>query len=134
MNALLDTNVIVALGSPAESVPDLSGFDRLYASALTWAEMTKGLHTPTSISVYKQRRARFDEARAALGVGIPFDDDCMSAYDRILQCISEADGAVRAHTFDRMIAATALAHDLTVITRDRAGFAGLDGLVRVEVR
>lgn len=132
--ALLDTNILVARDSPGEPAPDLSGYDALVVSALSWSELTKGLHTTTELAEFKARLARFTALRETFGSGIPFDDACVDAYDRLLRHVVARGGAPRAHVLDRMIAATAAVHGFGVVTRDAAGFANLDGLVPVEVR
>ncbi len=134
MRALLDTNILIARSSPTERAVDLSGFSRTFVSALTWSELTRGLHATSSLDHYKERLARIDAARHTFGSGLAFDDECVAAYDRILARVSSRGGNVRARVLDRMIAATAIVHDMTVITRDQSGFAGLEGLVDVEVR
>ena len=134
MIALLDTSILIAVAAPTEDSPTLAGFDRSFASSLSWAELTKGLHTTASLVAFKARRARFDDLQRSFGEGVPFDDDCVAAYDVVLRRVTERRGSGRAHNIDRMIAATAMVHDMTVLTRDLSGFAGLEGLVRVELR
>ncbi len=134
MKALLDTNILIAGGSTGEAAPDLSGFDELCVSALSWAELFKGLHTTTDLAEYKARAARLNALRGLFGAGIPFDGNCADAYDAVLARCVAAGPSARSHAIDRMLAATALANDMTFVTRDRDGVAGLEGLVTVEVR
>jgi predicted nucleic acid-binding protein len=49
----------------------------------------------------------------------------------ILAHVSDAGGDVKSRRFDRMIAATALAHGLAVLTRNASDLADLAGLVEV---
>lgn len=134
MIALLDSNILIAKEAVGEAAPDLADYDGLVVSSLSWAELTKGLHATADLLQFKARLARFTALREAFGSGIPFDDACVRAYDALLRQVVARGGTARAHVLDRMIAATALAHDLTVVTRDAAGFSNLEGLVRVEVR
>lgn len=134
MIALLDTNIVIAVGTRGEPRPDLSGFADITVSSLTWSELTMGLHAIRDLDEYRQRHARLNGARRLFGEGIPYDDDCVEAYERVISRVAGRQGSVRAHAVDRMIAATAIAHDLTIVTRDRSGFVGLEGLVDVEVR
>lgn len=134
MIALLDTNVLIARGAPDEPPPDLSGYDGLVVSSLSWSELTRGLHITTSLVEFKARLARFNSLRTVFGPGIAFDDACVQAHDQLLRNVVERGGSARAHVLDRMIAATALAHGFVVVTRDAAGFANLDGLVQVDAR
>ena len=131
MNLLADTNVVIALHSLDEPNPDLSAATLVTVSALTWTEILLGLHKTRSLEDYKERSLRYERQRDDLGPGIPFDDACVHAYDRVLRHLAAKGRDVMSHRMDRRIAATALAHDLTVVTRDRTGFAGLDGLVDV---
>lgn len=132
--ALLDTNILIAAGTTSESRPDLSGFTQVVVSTLSWSELTMGLHATTELAEFKARMARLSALKASFGEGLPFDDACVTAYDRLLQRVVARGGSAKAHVLDRMIAATALAHDMTVVTRDLSGFAGLEGLVSVERR
>lgn len=134
MIALLDSNVLIARDAPDEPAPDLSGYDGLVVSSLSWSELVKGLHATTDLLVFKARLARFTALRDLFDSSIPFDDACVRAYDHLLRHVVARGASARAHVQGRMMAATALAHDLTVVTRDAAGFANMDGLVRVEVR
>lgn len=134
MIALLDTNVLIAREAPDEVAPDLSGYEGLLVSSLSWSELTRGLHVTASLVEFKARLARFNALRSAFGPGVAFDDACVRAHDDLLRHMVERGGSARAHVLDRMLAATALAHDLVVVTRDASGFANLEGLVQVDVR
>ena len=134
MIALLDTNILIAREADGEPAPDLSGYDGLVVSSLSWSELTRGLHVTASLVEFKARLARFNALRSAFGTGIAFDDACVYAHDNVLRHVVERGGSARTHVLDRMIAATALAHGFAVVTRDAAGFANLEGLVQVDVR
>lgn len=134
MIALLDTNILIARDAPGEPPPDLSDFDSLVVSSLSWSELTRGLHVTNSLAVFKARLARFNALRTAFGPGVAFDDACVQAHDDLLRHVTERGSTARAHVLDRMIAATALAHGFVVVTRDRSGFAHLEGLVEVHIR
>lgn len=134
MIALLDTNVLIAHASDAETTPDLSMYSEFAVSSLSWAELVKGLHATTDISLYKQRVARYDMLRDLFGAGIAYDDSCVDAYDRVMRHVTAQGANPRQHVTDRMIAATALAHELTLVSADRSGFVGLEGLVQIDIR
>lgn len=134
MIALLDTNILIATDSRGETAPELSDFEDLHVSSLSWAELAKGLHTTTDLPVFKLRSARLAALRSVFGEGLPFDDRCADAYDRILAHLSAQGVSPRQHVMDRMLAATALAHDLILVSRDRDMFEGLTGLIRVVQR
>lgn len=103
-------------------------------SYLSWSERTRGLHVTASLAEFKARLACFTALGATLGSGIPSEDRCVPVHAGLLRQVTERGGSARAHVPDRMIDATALAHDFVVVTRDAVGFAQLDGLVQVEVR
>lgn len=134
MIALLDTNILIASDAEGEMPASLSDFEDLQVSSLSWAELTKGLHTTADLATFKRRSARLSALRDAFGEGIPFDDRCVVAYDRVLAHLTSQAISPRAHTFDRMLAATALAHGLTLVSRDKDLFLGLTDLVSVEQR
>ncbi|MGN6414348.1 PIN domain-containing protein [Flexivirga sp.] len=134
MIALLDTNILIARGTPDEPAPDLSGFDDLAVSSLTWAELTKGLHTTGQLAVFKERLSRLTALQRTFGAGLPFDDACVSAYDTILARVAATGGSARSHVVDRMVAATAMAHGCVLVSRDTNGFRGLEDLLTLEVR
>lgn len=132
--ALLDTNILIARSSATERPVDISDFSRAFVSSISWAELIRGIHATTELSEFKLRLARLDAARKTFGEGLGFDDDCVAAYDRILARVTTRGADPKAHMLERMIAATAIVHDMTVVTRDASGFAGLEGLVDVAVR
>lgn len=134
MNALLDTNVLIAAATEREATPDLSGYTSLAVSSLTWAELVRGLNLTTDLAQYRARRARLDELRDTFGDGLAFGDHCVVAYDRVMSRVADRGAEPRAHVLDRMIAATALAHGLRLVTRDLTGFSAIAGLVDVDRR
>lgn len=134
MIALLDTNILIAADADAETPASLSDFSDLRVSSLSWAELAKGLHTTTDLAVFKHRSARLAALRDTFGEGLPFDDRCAAAYDRVLSHLSTQGISPRAHVFNRMLAATALAHDMTLVSRDKDAFFGLTDLVAVTHR
>ena len=69
------------------------------------------------------RRANVDALVSRLEV-LPFDGQCADAYGRILS----ATGWSRARIFDRMIGATALVHQLTLVTMNGDDFSDVPGL------
>lgn len=134
MIALLDTDILIASRTAAEGLPDLSGFDDLTVSSVSYSELTMGLHATNDLAAYKRRLARFDALVETFGPGIPYDDQSVRAYGRLLAAVVERGGEPKAHRLDRMIAATALAHGLVLVTRNIAHFRLVEGLVDVQVR
>ena len=131
MNALLDTSILVALASQDEAVPDLSDFSDCAVSSLSWVELLVGAHRAQTLRVYKERARRLDTLRKTFGEGIAFDDHCLEALGIIHDRIETKGGSHEARTSDRMIAATAMAHSLVLVSRDRGDLAMLAGLCDV---
>lgn len=134
MIALLDTNIILAALTDGESTPQLDGFDDIVVSSITYSEMSFGLGIQTDLGRYRSRNEVLRRAKSCFGDGIPYDDECADAMERIMAKVVQKGGSARAHVLDRMIAATALARDLTLVTRDIGDHGLLSGLVRVEQR
>lgn len=133
MRALLDTNILIATVSD-EPTPDLNSYDDVAVSVLTWSELVRGLHLTTDLDAFKVRLARFNRLRDLFGPGLAYDEACVRRHDEVLRRVSAAGGSARGHLMDRMIAATALEDDRVLVTRDRRGFAHLDGVLEVHER
>jgi len=134
VKALLDTNILIATGSPGEPAPNLDGFDDLLVSTLSWSEMTRGVHAAKSITVYRERHRILQALQAMFGPGLPCDDTCLPAYDTVMGRVADRDGDVRAHLTDRLLAATAITHELTLVTRNVDDFTMFDDLLDVVER
>ena len=120
---LLDTSIAILLRD-ADSAADerLLGLESVpKLSIVTLIELENGVHARPELSA--RRRQAVDALVATLGV-IDFDTACAAAYRGIV----EAAGFSRRKTIDRMIAATALAHGLSLITRNAADFRDVPGL------
>lgn len=120
---LLDTSVAILLRD-ADSEADLrlQALDSIPAlSIVSQVELEGGVVARPALAA--KRRAAIDILLAALPV-LPFDADCVAAYRQI----SETVGFSRRKVIDRMIAATALVHDLSLITLNRRDFADVPGL------
>ncbi|WP_197280995.1 PIN domain-containing protein [Microbacterium sp. No. 7] len=128
--ALLDTSTVIALFQEQRRFT-LEGFERVALSSLTYAELRLGVAMATTATVARQRMTAFETAREVFGDGIPFDDGAARAFGLIAARVADRGGDPKAHRTDRMIAAVAAAHDLTLVTLDAAGLRGLDSLVRV---
>ena len=91
-------------------------------SVVTQVELEGGVYAkPEFVAA---RRASLDILIETLIV-LPFEDEALRAYARI---VAEA-GYARNRILDRMIAATALAHGLPLITINGADFRDVPGLV-----
>ena len=126
-DALLDTSMVIALGradpSAVAAVPD-----RAAMSAVTLC----GLHHGVMMGSEENRARRLGVlawAERALSV-LPVDERVAPHYARLMAAGRRQRGA-RPQTADALIAATAAAHDLTLITMDRdfEAFTGIDVVV-----
>ena len=70
-----------------------------------------------------RRRAALDALLLVMPI-LPFDVGCLAAYRHIVETV----GFSRRKVIDRMIAATALMHALTLVTLNGADFADVPGL------
>jgi tRNA(fMet)-specific endonuclease VapC len=120
---LLDTNIVVHLRERNEAI--VSRFaefaERPFISAPTYVELEGGVYAHPEWK--DRRREAVDELLAMLPM-LDFGAATAQAYGKIL----EHTGFSRRKIIDRMIAATALVHDLTLITTNGEDFADIDGL------
>lgn len=124
MRAVLDTNLLVA-GALSQG-----GYEVAVAS-LSWAELGYGVRKATNPIERAHREARLAHLRAALGPGLPFDDEAAAAYGTVCGLVLDRGREVRGRAIDLMIAATAAAHGAVVITRNPSDFLGLEGFVPI---
>jgi tRNA(fMet)-specific endonuclease VapC len=120
---LLDTSVAVRLRDRNDSVLTLlAGLARRPAlSIVTLVELKGGIHARPDLS--EMRRIRVAAMVGQMEV-LPFDENCVAAYGTIV----ETAGFSRRKVIDRMIAATAIVHGLSLITLNRGDFADVPGL------
>lgn len=124
---LLDTSVAVDLGSV-----DLTRFPAEIAiSALTLAELTAGPHAAGD-EIARARRQLYLQNVEANFETIAFGPACARAYGRIYASVDNAGRKPRGgRAVDLMIAATALAHDLPLYTRNAKDLHGLADLIEI---
>ena len=111
MTLLADTSVLIAPPPGDDDEP-------LVISVVSVGELHAGVELARHAEVRTQRLRRLTAILASIPV-LPIDVAVASRYGELRRISG------RAPTNDLWIAATALAHDLTLITRD-AGLAGLD--------
>ena len=121
---LLDTNVIAALINP-NGAPSVKSWaadqpeDSLFLSVLTLGEYDKGIH---NLAPEHPDRSRYIAARDALEAR--FAGRVLSVDDRIVRRWGEISGAAKRQTghapavIDTLLAATALEHELFLVTRN----------------
>ena len=128
-HGLLDTSVVIDLGQidPGE-LPD-----RISISAITMAELSAGPHATDDPAERARRQDRLQRAESTFDP-LPFDADAARAYGRIYASVLAAGRKARGRrAVDLLIAATALARDLPLYTRNPDDFVHLDGVRVVAV-
>ena len=123
MSYLLDTNVAIYLREGFPAVVDrVQAIDRKpFLSAVTRVELEGGVYADPD---ERDRRRIAVDALLRLLPLLDFNSDMSKAYGRILA----RTGFSRRKIIDRMIAATALVNDLTLITTNGGDFADIGGL------
>lgn len=126
---MLDTSVVIDLDELDPSVLPVE----VAVSAVTMAELAAAPHATKDPDVKGRRQDRLQRAEAAFDP-LPFDGDAARAYGRLFAAMVAAGRKARgARTVDLSIAATALAAELPLYTRNGADFVGLNGLVDIRV-
>lgn len=127
MTHLLDTNIAILLrdGDPTVTARSLALKGPMLLSIISRVELEGGIYREPFESGL--RRARLDRLLSALPV-LDFDREAADAY----RAIVEAAGYSRRKILDRMIAAQALVHRATLVTRNAADFQDIPGLILVE--
>ena len=124
---LLDASVVIDLGTiPRDALPD-----RVAISAVTLAELAAGPAASVDPDVRARRQEQLQRAESIFSP-LPFDIGAARAYGRIVAAVVAAKRKARgARSLDLLIAATALAHELPLYTRNPTDFAGLESLIDV---
>lgn len=127
MRLLIDTNVAIHLRdgdrSVIERLADLAGIPAL--SIISRVELEGG---PAARPQFATTMRERNEGLFRRCTVIPFGDAEADAYSRILSTVAFS----RAKVLDRMIAATAMVHDLTLVTMNGSDFRDVPDL-RLEV-
>jgi predicted nucleic acid-binding protein len=124
---LIDTSVVIEL----ERIDPRRLPGEATISAVTLAELAAGPHATEDKNERARRQDRLQRAEAALEP-LPVDVAVARAYGRVYAAVAALGRKARGRrAFDLLIAATALAHDLPLYTRNPADFAGLDDLITV---
>ena len=125
---LLDTNVVVAFlngeGSVLKRIKD--EIDRIALSPLVIAELDYGAKVSHKAKENLEKLYRFVDIVQI----VPFDIECAKVFGTIksrLRSLGKPTGEV-----DTLIAATALAHEATLVTANKRHFENIEGL-KVEI-
>ena len=123
MAFLLDTNIAIHIGdgngAVAERTANLPGSKLL--SVVTIVELQAGLVTQPRHSERRYAALGMMKSRFATLV---LDDEIVSAYAAIIAAI----GFSRPRILDRLIAATAIVYDLTLVTTNGPDFSNIPDL------
>jgi tRNA(fMet)-specific endonuclease VapC len=123
---LLDTSVVVSLGG----LTDWAGLPtRCFVSAITLAELSVGPLVATTDEERSARQSVLQQVEADFHP-IPFDDRAARAFGRVAAELRASGRKTTARAYDALIAATAVANDLPVFTRNPDEFSGI-GLLTV---
>lgn len=102
-------------------------------SAVTLAELAAGPYATIDADERARRQDRLQRTEASFDP-LPFDADAARAYGRIYSAVVGAGRKARgARAADLLIAATALAHALPIVTRNPKDLVGVDELVSIIV-
>lgn len=124
---LIDTSVVIDLDRL-----DPASLPRTIAiSAVTLAELTAGPAATDDAGERARRQDRLQRAEATFDP-LPFDVEAARAYGRVYAATRSAGRRTRgARAVDLMIAATAVAHALPLVTRNPGDFAHLGEVLDV---
>lgn len=124
--ALLDTSVVIDLGRiRIDTLPQ-----RVAVSAVTMAELAAGPAAATDEAERARRQDQLQRAEATFDP-LPLDTEAARAYGRIYAAARASGRNPRRRLADLLIAATALANSLPLVTRNAADFAGLHDLIDI---
>jgi predicted nucleic acid-binding protein len=100
-------------------------------SAMTMAELSAGPHATTDAAERARRQDRLQRAESTFEP-LPVDAGVARAYGRVYAAIVAAGRKARGRrTIDLFIAATAVAADLPLYTRNPGDFAGLSPMLEI---
>ena len=126
-HGLIDTSVVIDLDHiDAKQLPM-----ELAISTLTMAELAAGPHATADAGERARRQDRLQRAEASFDP-LPFDGDSARAYGRIYAAIVATGRKARGpRAVDLLIAATAVAANLPLYTRNVDDFRGLEHLLTI---
>jgi predicted nucleic acid-binding protein len=124
---LIDTSVVIDLERiDAGALPA-----EVAVSAITMAELAAGPHATADPDERARRQDRLQRAEATFDA-LPVDAAVARAYGRVYAAVAAAGRKARgARSLDLLIAATALASDLPLYTRNPSDFRGIGSFVEV---
>lgn len=126
---LLDTNVLIRLGEIDKEMLPLE----LLISTVTLAELSVGPLVATTALERAARQAHLQLTESDFDP-LPFDVEAAREFGRVAAALRSSGRKTMARTYDAMIAAIAIANDLSLYTCNPDDFIGIDRLLIVPVR
>jgi predicted nucleic acid-binding protein len=126
--AVLDTSVVIASGDDEALLRALPTESAI--SVATLAELHFGVGLAKTAAIRARRLQRLGAIESAFEA-LPIDARVARAYATVAHAVASAGRKPRARVMDLWIAATALVHDVVLITRNPKDFVGLESLVDV---
>lgn len=124
---LVDTSVVIDL----EHIDPNALPSELAISAVTLAELAAGPHATSDAAERARRQDRLQRTEATFAP-LPLDGAVARAYGRVYAAVTAAGRKARGRrAFDLVIAATAVASELPLYTRNPDDFDGLAALVEI---
>ena len=99
-------------------------------SVVSMIELASGLNASLPADVLATRRARYDQL-AATYAPIPVNERVLAAYREVDAAVRRIGRTPRPRRLDLVIAATAVAYGLDLVTSNLADFRGLGSLLTV---
>ena len=124
---LLDTSVVVDLDLLSADLLPLE----VSISAITMAELAAGPAAAHADAGERARRQDRLQRAEAVFDPLPFGVEASRAYGRVFAAVRAAGRQPRRRFADLLIASTALAEGLPLVTRNAVDFAGLEDLIDV---
>lgn len=126
---LLDTNAVILL---PRLVDALTLPEEPRISTITLAELSVGPLVAATAEERAFRQAHLQQAEADFEP-LPFDAGAARAFGQVAAALRRSGRKTTARAYDAMIAAVAISNGLPLYTANPRDFAGIDGLVIVEV-
>lgn len=126
---ILDTSTLILLGriQTTAALPS-----EPLITAITLAELSVGPLVAVSDGERAARQAHLQQAEA-LFEPLPFDAAAARSFGQVAASLRRAGRKPTARAYDAMIAAVCLANELPIDTCNPDDFAGIDGLVIIDV-
>lgn len=130
MRYVLDTSVVLQIFAGIRPL-DMTGFDELQISSLTYGELFEGVALAKTDIERERRHIALNIIRSHFPHPIPY-----GLHEASFQSViaTEASSLSRANKVDRMIVATARAHGCVLLTLNGKDLKGIDGVLDLNDR